>query len=89
MICRTGDASRSKLEKSGSSLDSIQEMTAAKIIREIEALPPGEKEKVFEYLRVCQARGERNVRYADDEAVKVASAKVMRKNRKLLEKLAR
>jgi len=63
-------------------------MTATKIIREIEALPPGEKEKVFEYVRGCQAEGERKVRYADDEAVKLASAKVMRKNRKLLEKLA-
>jgi hypothetical protein len=77
------------LKKAALSDDSHREMTATKIIRELEALPPGEKENVFAYVRDCQAKGERKVRYADDEAVKLASAKVMRKNRKRLEKLAR
>ena len=63
-------------------------MTATNIITEIEVLPLGEKENVFEYVRVCRAKGGRKVRYADDEAVERASAKVMRKNRKLLDKRA-
>ena len=65
-------------------------MSAAELIEQIKILPPGELEKVRNFLLegAPRAQAEQEVKYMDRESARKVGEKVMEKHDELLRKLA-